>query len=124
MRVEPLGGPGAGVVNIDADYAVCDITSDLETWFEQKTVNTHHGVTLAIPVNNLCWPCGTACQVWSLEQKQTIIANNRERGAFWITFGRVREGVKVAMKVSVLERFSQHVFSNGTLRMKVIRRFA
>ena len=78
------------------------------------------GVSEEIPVNDLCWVCGTSCEVWPLMSKADVLEKLADP-KFKMEFATVRTGVSQAQ----LKLFRQQdVLSTQGVGLKVIFRCA
>ena len=84
---------------------VCKATSDSNRWFVVRRVRNPKGQTIDIPQDDLCWNCGTACEVWCLVPVQETKVKTVDPD-FRKEFFAVRAGVEKAEQK--LERPKKH----------------
>ena len=90
------GGARAGIGPHDIlKCFVCKSTSGTNRWLVVRRVRNPKGQTIDIPQDDLCWICGTACEVWCLVPVQETKAKTVDPD-FRKEFFAVRAGVEKA----------------------------
>ena len=85
---------------------ICKSTSDSNRWFVVRRVRNRNGQTMDIPQDDLCWNCGTACEVWCLvpvhETKLKTVDPDFRKEFFAVRAGVEKAEQKLRRPMSVL----------------------